>query len=237
MKREVTILGLSYSSSQLGSYVCVLSELNGHRKLPIIVKPQDAQVIALSVENVKSPRPMTHDILKESLESFQIDCQEVTIYEVMEGVFYARILLHNGVDDTIVEVTASDAIAISKTFDCPLYVTEKVLNLTGIEMDELGNLQPDNVEEKVEKVISKEDLGRMMDDAIAVEDYELAAKLRDKISERGDEVDESNFSVSKCDICGNTFTGESHLVHDENYNEIEGLIMCNECFKDGLGEM
>ena len=181
MKREVSILGLSYSQSQIGAYVCVLSESNGRRKLPIIVKPQDAQVIALNVENMESPRPMTHDLLKETCDTFQIDCQEVTIYDVMEGIFYASLLMHNGVDESYIESTAGDAIALSQVFDCPLYVEEKVLEKCGIEMGDDGTLKPDT---EKEKIVSIEDLERMMEEAISGEEYELAATLRDKISER-----------------------------------------------------
>lgn len=181
MKREVEIGALSYSTSQVGSYVCILSETNGHRKIPILVKPNDAQVIALNYEKMESPRPMTHDILKDTCDAFQIDCQEATIYEVMEGIFYARLLLHNGVDDTYVETTAGDAISYSLIFGCPLYVSEKVLDQCGLQTDADGNLQPN---EKKEKVISIEDLERMMEEAIANEEYELAAKLRDKINEK-----------------------------------------------------
>lgn len=194
MKREVKILGLSYAQSQMGSYVCVLGETNGLRKLPIIIKTQDAQTIALRIESMKSPRPLTHDIIKNISESFMIDCQEVQIYQVAEGIFYSRLILNNGVDDAVVETTAGDAIALSLVFGCPLYVSEEVLATCGIQTDEEGNLVPDTEpapkkrtrKKKVtaaDSVISIEDLKRMMEDAIANEEYELAAQYRDKISE------------------------------------------------------
>lgn len=185
MKREVNIFGLSYSPSQIGSYVCVLSESNGHRHLPIIVKPQEAQAIALNVENMESPKPLTHEVLRNVCDTFQIDCQEATIYEMLEGNFYASILLHNGVDETYIETTAGDAIVLAQVFDCPLYVEEKVLSSCGIQMDVEGNLQPDT--EKKERIVSLEDLERMMQEAEVNEEYELAAKYRDKIKERKDE--------------------------------------------------
>ena len=108
MKREVKILGLSYAQSQIGSYVCVLGETIGHRKLPIIIKPQDAQTIALRVEGMKAPRPLTHDLFKSLSEAFMLDCQEVEIYQVLEGIFYSRLVFNNGVDDAIIETTAGD---------------------------------------------------------------------------------------------------------------------------------
>ena len=192
MKREVKILGLSYSQSQVGSYVCVLAETNGHRKLPIIIKPQDAQTIALRVEGMKSPRPMTHELFKSLSDSFMIDCQEVYIYQVLEGVFYAKLVFNNGIDDADIETTAGDAIALSLVFECPLYVSEEVLDVCGIVTDDEGNLVPDSDEvkktkktrkKKAELVISVEDMKKMMEEAISNEDYELAAQYRDKIAE------------------------------------------------------
>ena len=180
MKRQVKILGLSYSQSQIGSYVCVLSEQRGTRKLPIIVKPHDAQVIALSVEGMKSPRPLTHELLKETCDAFQMDCQEVEIYKVLEGIFYARITISNGFDSVSIESTAGDAIALSEIFECPLYVEEEVISICGVNMDQDGNLTPDENQGNIMKV---EDLEKLMEQAIANEDYEMAAELRDKINE------------------------------------------------------
>jgi hypothetical protein len=186
MKREVKILGLSYSQSQIGSYVCVLGEKNGHRKLPIIVKPQDAQTIALRIESMKSPRPLTHDLIKSISESFMLDCQEVQIFKVLEGVFYSKLTFNNGIDDATIECTAGDAIALSLVFNCPLYVSEEVLSLCGIQTDDEGNLITDDESESTPQkkdVISIEDLKHMMQDAISNEEYELAAQYRDKIAE------------------------------------------------------
>lgn len=189
MKREVKILGLSYAQSQLGSYVCVLGETNGHRKLPIIVKTQDAQTIALRVEGMKAPRPLTHDLFKSLSEAFMLDCQQVEIYQVLEGIFYSRLIFNNGIDDATIETTAGDAIALSLVFGCPLYVSEEVLSSCGIQTDDEGNLLPDGEPKKKEKkkktepVISLEDLRHMMEEAITNEEYELAAQYRDKIAE------------------------------------------------------
>jgi bifunctional DNase/RNase len=185
MKREVKVLALSYSNSQLSSYVCVLGEVNGNRKLPIIVKPTDAQTIALRIEKMEPPRPLTHDLLKSVCSSFMIDCQEVYIYQAVEGIFYAKLVMNNGVDDADVETTAGDAIALSFVFDCPLYVSESIMSEFGIETDSQGNLVPDTGKKKKEKkdVISIEDLKVMMEEAISKEEYELAAKYRDRIAE------------------------------------------------------
>lgn len=189
MKREVKILGLSYSQSQAGSYVCVLSETNGDRKLPIVIKMQDAQVIALRVENMKAPRPLTHDLFKTVCDSFRIDCQEIYIYKCLEGIFYAKLCMNNGIDDSDIETTAGDAIALALVFECPLYVSEEILSDIGIVTDDQGNVLPALHSQPTEKpkkeksgnVMSLDDMKAMMDEAISNEDYELAAELRDKI--------------------------------------------------------
>lgn len=191
MKREVKIMALSYSRTQVDSYVCVLSEVNGLRKLPIIVKPNDAQVIALRLESMKSPRPMTHDLIKSISDSFQLDCQEIQIYKVLEGIFYARILMNDGIDDAYIESTAGDALSVALTFDAPIYVSEEVMSECGVMMDDKGYLVPDekdSVSERKTDIISVEDLEKMLQDAIDNEDYELAAKYRDKINELGGKV-------------------------------------------------
>jgi bifunctional DNase/RNase len=184
MKREVKIIALSYSQTQAQSYIAVLSEVNGHRKLPIIVKTQEAQTIALKIENMKSPRPLIHDLFKSLSDGYNIDCQEAVIYKVLEGIFYCKIVTNNGIDDLEIDVSAGDSIALSLTFNCPLYVTEDVLNTCGISMDDSGELvidNEDNIEERHD-IISIDDLKRMMQEAIENEEYEIAAELRDRIS-------------------------------------------------------
>src|ERR1017187_454449 len=107
-KIKLKVLGLSYSQTQEGSYVIVLSEEKGMRKLPIIIKPGDAQVIALKIEGMKSPRPLTHDLFKSFSDSFGIDIQEIFIHSMAEGIFYTKIIATNGLDDVGVECAAGD---------------------------------------------------------------------------------------------------------------------------------
>ena len=133
MKKEVKILGLSYSQSQSGSYVVVLSEKKGRRKLPIVIKSSDAQQIALKIEGVKSPRPLTHDLFKSINDSYGIDIQEVYIYAILEGIFYTKLVTSNGIEEVEIECTAGDGIAISIVFDCPLYVSKEVLDMSKIK--------------------------------------------------------------------------------------------------------
>ncbi len=198
MKKEVKILGLSYSQSQSGSYVVVLSEKSGKRKLPIIIKPSDAQQIALKIEGVKSPRPLTHDLFKTLSDSFGIDVLEVFIHEVLEGVFYTKLITTNGIDEIEIECGVGDGVALSQIYGCPIYVSKNVIDSSGIYINDDGsqipqsemevNEEPEFVEEKKKKtkktkrVVSVEDLEKMMNDAIVNEEYEIAAELRDRIA-------------------------------------------------------
>lgn len=192
MKKEVKVLGLSYSQSNSGSYVVVLSEKKGKRKLPIVIKPSDAQQIALKIEGVKSPRPLTHDLFKSVTEQYQIDIQEVHIYAILEGIFYTKIVTTNGLEEAEVDCTAGDGIALSIVYGCPLYVAKEVLEVSGVYINDDGTAMEnsevqDNEEDYEEevttskRVVSIEDLEHMIEDAIRNEEYEIAAEIRDRI--------------------------------------------------------
>ena len=114
-RKKVKILGLSYSQSQSGSYVLVLSEIRGGKKIPVIIKPAEAQHIAMKLENIKSPRPMTHDLIKSMSDTFQLDIQEVHIYSLLEGIFYTKIVVSNGIDDIELDCTIGDGLALALT--------------------------------------------------------------------------------------------------------------------------
>lgn len=192
MKKEVKVLGLSYSQSNSGSYVVVLSEKKGKRKLPIVIKPSDAQQIALKIEGVKSPRPLTHDLFKSITDQYQIDIQEVHIYAILEGIFYTKIVTTNGLEEAEVDCTAGDGIALSIVYGCPLYVAKEVLEVSGVYINDDGTAMEnseiqdndEDYEEEVttsKRVVSIEDLEHMIEDAIRNEEYEIAAEIRDKI--------------------------------------------------------
>ena len=191
MRKEVKVLGLSYGQSQAGSYVVVLSEKKGKRKLPIVIKPSDAQQIALKIEGMKSPRPLTHDLFKTITDSYSIDVQEVYIYAILEGIFYTKMVTSNGLEDAEIECTAGDGIALSIVYGCPLYASKEVLDVSGVYINDDGSTMSEDemdVEEDFEdtkpakRVVSIEDLEHMMEDALANEEYEIAAELRDRIA-------------------------------------------------------
>lgn len=199
MKKEVKILGLSYSQSQSGSYVVVLSEKKGKRKLPVVIKPSDAQQIALKIEGVKSARPLTHDLFKTITDCYGIDIQEVYIHTVLEGIFYTKLVTHNGIEDMEIECTAGDGIALAMVYQCPIFADKEVLDSSGIFVNDDGSqmsqdeIDTEDVEEEVvstkkaKRVVSVEDLEHMMNDAIANEEYEIAAEIRDRINKLKEE--------------------------------------------------
>jgi uncharacterized protein len=190
-RKELKILGLSYSQSQLGSYVIVLSDISGNRKLPLIIKPAEAQRIAMELEGIKSPRPMIHDLFKSMSESYGIDIQEIFIHSLLEGIFYTKIVTSNGLDEIDIECTAGDAIALSVLYKCPIYTTVDILKMAGVSVNDDGSssdfdvdVEDDLVEvSRPSRIVSIDDLENMMNEAIANEEYEIAAEIRDRIEE------------------------------------------------------
>lgn len=188
-RKEVKILGLSYSQSQVGSYIVVLSEVKGNKKLPIIIKPSDAQQIALKIEEMESPRPLTHDLFKTMTDSYNIDVQEVYIYSILEGVFYTKLVTNNGLDEMDIECTAGDGIALALVYKCPIYVSKEVMDISGVFINDDGTMAAEQDIESVDyedvdtekRIVPIEDLEQMMNDALANEEYEIAAGIRDRI--------------------------------------------------------
>lgn len=185
-KKQVKVIGISYSQSQIGSYIVILSEIKGKRKLPLIVKPADAQQIALKIEGIKSPRPLTHDIFKSLTDSFDIDIQEIYIYSVLEGIFYAKIIATNGLDEVEIECGVGDGISLSLVYDCSIYVCKSVLDSAGISINDDGTSMEEDVDdleddEREIKHVSVDDLEKLMQGALENEEYEIAAEIRDRI--------------------------------------------------------
>lgn len=183
----VSILGLSYSQTQNGAYAVVLSEAKGRkRKLPIIISTTDAQTIALKLEGIKTQRPLTHDLFKNFADAFNVDLTEIFIYSVSEGLFNTKLIFNNGIDDVEIESCIGDALSLATLFQTPMYVAETVMSSAGIEIDneDIDALDIDEeIEEEVKpKKSTVEELEIMLNRAIADEDYEVAAQLRDRIS-------------------------------------------------------
>lgn len=180
------ILGLSTSPSSGGAYALILSEVEGSRRLPIIIGSYEAQAIALELENIKPPRPMTHDLLKNVLLSFDTQVKQVVVNELSEGTFYAQIIYERDGNQIELDARPSDAIALAVRFGASILVEESVLREAGISADP----EPDTLEEAlgvVNEEVGKKELSKLeqleldLKTAIETENYEKAAKIRDSI--------------------------------------------------------
>lgn len=186
-KIEVRVLGLSYSQTQAGSYILVLSDLESPLKLPIIIKQTEApQYIALKMEGIKVSKPLSYDLIKTISEALGGDIQEVIVHTIVEGVFYCKLILTNSIDEFEIDCTVGDAVAISLAYNCPIFVSDAVMSAAGIEMDDDGQVSDEQqVENRKDRksTISVENLEKMLEKAIENEEYEIASQLRDRINE------------------------------------------------------
>lgn len=197
-KLRLEILGLSSSQSQSGSFALVLGESGGSRRLPIIIGMFEAQAIAIEIEKIKPNRPMTHDLFRSFAHEFHYEVREIIISDLKEGVFFAQIVCEGLNGEVKIDARPSDAIAIGLRFDAPIYTYEKILAEAGIvlteedEVKELGSsevtLSPEpkkaSASSESLKDLSVDKLNEMLDSALAEEDYERAAEIRDELSRR-----------------------------------------------------
>ena len=181
---QVDIVGLSTSPSSGGAYALVLGEIEGNRRLPIIIGAFEAQAIALELENIQPPRPMTHDLLRDLFETVGAEILDVVIDELREGTFFAKIrFVHTG-DEGQLDARPSDAVAVAVRVGAPIYVAPSVLEEAGIPTEEeVGSaLATTEVEEEPSPPKSRmKQIEDQLEKAITDENYELAAKLRDEI--------------------------------------------------------
>mgnify|MGYP006432759583 FL=1 len=189
-KVKLEIVGLSYSQTQSGAYALVLAEVGGKRRLPIIIGGFEAQAIAIELEKMTPTRPLTHDLFKSFATSFNIEIKEVLIYNLVEGIFYAKLICEKDGVTTEIDARTSDAIAIGVRFNCPVFTFESILSSAGILLDgealdkEMEMIdEEEEVETKPEEA-SVEELENQLATAIENEDYELASKLRDLINKK-----------------------------------------------------
>ncbi len=181
---------MSPSQLQAGSFTLVLSEASGDRRLPIIIGMFEAQAIAIEMEKLSPTRPLTHDLFKSFAKSFDFSVEEIHISDIQEGVFYSRIICTDGIRQKNIDARPSDAVAIALRFNAPIYTTEEVLTVAGISSDDEAAQEAPPREVKVKGGrnslghLSNEELNHMLKDAIANEEYERAAQIRDEIEKR-----------------------------------------------------
>ena len=177
----VDILGLTTSPSSGGAYALILRESEGVRRLPIIIGAFEAQSIALEMEGIKPPRPLTHDLMKNIIDIAGVTLSEVTINELRDGTFFAIL----NVDSQEIDSRPSDAIALAVRFGVPIYVNEEVMNEAAFVPDEeVGQPSPSQtspVRPAGNRTMTLQQLQAKLNEAIAKEDYELAAKIRDEV--------------------------------------------------------
>jgi bifunctional DNase/RNase len=194
-KIKLNILGLSYSQTQSGAYALVLAEEDGERRIPIIIGAVEAQSIAIKLEGLEPPRPLTHDLFLNFARAFKIDILEVVIYKLEEGIFYSELVcLYN---DEVVRIDSrtSDAVSLALRFNCPIFTFEDIMEKAGIvlDFDDQDESQPS--EEKDKKTSAKkakspledkplEELNDLLNEAVAHENYEKASEIRDEIKRR-----------------------------------------------------
>jgi bifunctional DNase/RNase len=197
-KLQVDILGLSTSPHTNGAYALILYEIEGKRKLPIIIGGFEAQAIALKLENIKPPRPFTHDLFKNISDAFGLHVNEIFIDELHNETFYAKVICELNGEIHEIDARPSDAIAIAVRFNAPVFVSEEIMDEAGIKEeqkeaedgDAFGEpgeteeeLEPEDAAVQPKSPESKlEELQVRLDDAVKREDYEEAARLRDEIS-------------------------------------------------------
>ncbi|MEO6883187.1 MAG: bifunctional nuclease family protein [Bacteroidia bacterium] len=193
-KIKIDIVGLSYSQTQSGAYALVLGEAKGKRRLPIIIGAFEAQAIAIELEKMTPSRPLTHDLFKSFADTFEIQLKEVVIYNLVEGIFFAKLICQNAEKEVEIDARTSDAIALAVRFLCPIYTYEFILATAGILLDdEAGTVQKEEPEkEKAPKVKEENDLKKktseelqiLLTKALSEEAYEKASRIRDEMSNR-----------------------------------------------------
>ena len=198
-KIKLNVLGISYSQTQSGAYALVLTEENGDRRIPIIVGGFEAQSIAIQLEGLHPPRPLTHDLFLNFALSFNIKLLEVNIYKLEEGVFYSKLTCDDGKKRITVDARTSDAIALALRFKCPIYTTEEIMARSGIVLDvekeskkskSAGSKTSSSKYQYDESISSElrsakmEDLHKMLEEAINNENYERASEIRDELKRR-----------------------------------------------------
>lgn len=192
-KIRLNILGLSVSQTQSGAYALVLAEEFGDRRIPIIIGPVEAQAIAIQLEGLKPPRPLTHDLIKNMALAFDIALLEVSIYKLEEGIFFSELLCEMNGKEIKIDSRTSDAVALALRFRCPIYTTEEILKKAGIvlELEDESSPIRSFSDDEIEPVgsstyaqYSLSELREMLSEAVQNEDYEKASLIRDEIKKR-----------------------------------------------------
>jgi len=190
-KIELDVVALTHSVTSSHNYAVILGEVDGERKLPVVIGGFEAQAIAVAMEKMIPNRPLTHDLFKNTLDNFGIELKEVIINNLLDGIFYAQLICWDGSREVIIDSRTSDSIAMAVRFNCPIFTMENIMEEAGmlLDPDEEKKISMDRAATKVTKVkafsdYSIDELTEMLDKVLEEEDYEQAAKIRDEIKKR-----------------------------------------------------
>ncbi len=195
-KIELEIVALSHSITQTHSYAVVLGEINGLRRLPIVIGGFEAQAIAVALEKMQPSRPLTHDLMKNFMTAFAVDLHEIIISDLQEGIFYSKLVCSSDNDTIEIDSRTSDALALAVRFGCPVYTYEHILESAGILMEDTGagskkKRSATTIEDESEstgkaslKAMSMEELETLLSEVLEQEDYIQAIAIRDEIKQR-----------------------------------------------------
>jgi bifunctional DNase/RNase len=190
-KIELEIVALSHSITQSNSYAVILGELNGLRRLPIVIGGFEAQAIAVALENMHPSRPLTHDLMKNFMTAFNLQLQEVYICDLQEGIFYSKLVCYNSNDTIEIDSRTSDALALAVRFGCPVYVYEHILDQAGLtneksdKVDMPATITKTNDRSDLAK-LSLAELNQLLSEVLEQEDYIRAIDIRDEINKRSE---------------------------------------------------
>lgn len=195
-KIELEIVALSHSITQTHSYAVVLGEVNGLRRLPIVIGGFEAQAIAVALEKMQPSRPLTHDLVKNFMNAFAIDLHEIIICDLQEGIFYSKLVCSSEHDTIEIDSRTSDALALAVRFGCPIYTYENILESAGILMEDTGTGKKKKAKQEVVveetgstgnedlKTMTVEELDVLLNEVLENEDYIRAIAIRDEINSR-----------------------------------------------------
>jgi len=195
-KIELEIVALSHSITQTHSYAVVLGEVNGLRRLPIVIGGFEAQAIAVALEKMQPSRPLTHDLVKNFMNAFAIDLHEIIICDLQEGIFYSKLVCSSEHDTIEIDLRTSDALALAVRFGCPIYTYENILESAGILMEDTGSGKKKKSKQEVVveeqgstgnedlKTMTVEELDTLLNEVLESEDYIRAIAIRDEINSR-----------------------------------------------------
>jgi len=190
-KIELEIVALSHSITQSNSYAVILGEVNGLRRLPIVIGGFEAQAIAVALENMHPSRPLTHDLMKNFMTAFNLQLQEVYICDLQEGIFYSKLVCFNANDTIEIDSRTSDALALAVRFGCPVYVYEHILDQAGLTNEKADKIDmPATITKTTERSdlvkLSLAELNQLLTEVLEQEDYIRAIDIRDEINKRNE---------------------------------------------------